>query len=306
MRQRFAPSPTGDLHLGGAYVALAAWLRARAAGDAFIVRDEDLDRPRVVAGAIDRILDDLLWLGLDWDEGPRIGGPHAPYAQSERSALYDAAIATLDVYPCTCTRAEIASSAPHGAEPRYPGTCRDPKNRKPGRPASLRLRVPEGVVAFEDELHGPQRQDVAAEVGDFVLRRADGVASYQLAVAVDDLAMEVGEVVRGEDLLASTARQVLLMRLLGGRPPRWVHLPLVLGPDGTRLAKRHQSAWTGSTVAELRDAGISASEIVAELASALGIPCAAGVVPGALVGVGVPRRSTPYSAPPGWVKLRSQ
>lgn len=306
MRQRFAPSPTGDLHLGGAYVALAAWLRARAAGDAFIVRDEDLDRPRVVAGAIERILDDLSWLGLDWDEGPRVGGPHAPYAQSERGALYDAAIESLDVYPCTCTRAEIASSAPHGVEPRYPGTCRDPKNRKSGRPAALRLRVPPGVVAFEDEIHGPQAQDVAATVGDFVLRRADGVASYQLAVAVDDLAMEVGEVVRGDDLLSSTARQVLLMRLLGGAPPRWVHLPLVLGPDGTRLAKRHQAAWTGSTVAELRDAGISASEIVAELAAALGIPCCAGVAPRELVGVGVPRRLTPYRAPAGWVRPRSQ
>jgi glutamyl-tRNA synthetase len=306
LRQRFAPSPTGDLHLGGAYIALAAWLRARNAGDAFVVRDEDLDRPRVVPGAIDRILDDLSWLGLDWDEGPRVGGPHAPYSQSQRDHLYEEAIRALGdrVYPCTCTRAEIASSAPHAAEVRYPGTCRDPKNRKAGRAASLRLWVPEGVVRFVDEIHGPQEQDVAAVVGDFVLRRADGVASYQLAVVVDDIAMNIGEIVRGDDLLSSTARQIVLIELLGAKPPRWVHLPLVLGPDGSRLAKRHQSQWMGSTVRELREAGVSASEIVTELASALGI--SRGIAPREMVGGGVPRRIRPWTVPSLWVTPRSQ
>lgn len=309
LRQRFAPSPTGDLHLGGAYIALAAWLRARASGDAFVVRDEDLDRPRVVPGAIDRILDDLTWLGLDWDEGPRVSGPHAPYAQSQRAQIYERAIAALGdlVYPCTCTRAEIAASAPHAGEegPRYPGTCRDPKNRRADRQASLRLRVPEGVVSFDDEIHGPQREDVAEVVGDFVLRRADGIAAYQLAVVVDDLAMNIEEVVRGDDLLGSTARQVLLMQLLGGRVPRFVHLPVVLGPDATRLAKRHQSRWVGSTIRELADLGISSEEIVGELGAALGVgdgPTTAKL----LVGAGIPRRTTPYSVPARWVRPRSQ
>ncbi len=278
-------------------MALAAWLRARASSGAssgassnergaFVVRMEDLDPPRVVPGAADRILDDLAWLGLDWDEGPRLlgmgGGPHGPYEQSRRGEHYARAIAKLDalglVYPCTCTRAEIAraSSAPHAGEegPIYPGTCRDPAKRRSDRPAALRLRVPHRVIAFDDAVAGHQSEDVASAVGDFVLRRADGVASYQLAVVVDDLEMEIDEVVRGDDLLSSTARQILLFELLsvaeGRRAPRFVHLPMVLGPDGERLAKRHQSRFTGSTVRELRDAK-AADEIVGELAAALGV-----------------------------------
>ena len=277
MRGRFAPSPTGDLHLGGAYVALVAHDRVRAqGGGAFVVRMEDLDPPRVVPGAGARILDDLEWLGLHEDEGLRRGGPHAPYAQSARGAVYADAIARLEagghVYPCTCSRAEIAraSSAPHAGEegPRYPGTCRDEAKRKPGRPVALRLRVPDDerrIVSFDDALRGPVREDVAKAAGDFVLRRGDGVASYQLAVVVDDAAMEVDEVVRGDDLLASTGRQVLLARLLDVRSPRFVHVPVVRGPDGERLAKRHQSSVRGTTIHELREAGISAAEVTSEL-----------------------------------------
>ena len=312
MRQRFAPSPTGDLHLGGAYIALAAFLRARIRGDAFVVRVEDLDPPRVVPGATERILDDLRWLGLDWDEGPRVGGPRAPYSQSLRGALYDRAIESLGalVYPCTCTRAEIVASAPHlGDEgPRYPGTCRDPRRRRSDRPAALRLRVPEGVTTFRDEIHGDQRQDVSEVVGDFVLRRADGVASYQLAVVVDDLAMSIDEVVRGDDLLSSTARQVLLFELLGSPGPRWVHLPLVVGPDGNRLAKRHQGMFRGTTVAELREAHRSPEEILGALGAALGViaePRPMGAL--ALIaaaGQRIPRRETPFPVPPHWLQAR--
>ncbi len=279
---RFAPSPTGDLHLGGAFTALAAWLRARAVGGLFLLRVEDLDPPRVVPGAEGRILADLRWLGLDWDEGPDVGGPGGPYRQSDRHGLYDAALTQLEeagnLYPCTCSRTEIAriASAPHAGEggPVYPGWCRDPSNRKAGRVPALRLRVPEGPearVAFSDAFCGPQEEAVAAAVGDFVLKRVDGLYAYQLAVVVDDLAMGVTEVVRGADLLDSTARQILLARMLGGTPPTFAHVPLVLGPDGERLAKRHQSFVKGSTVAELRAAGVSVQEILGVLAKALGL-----------------------------------
>jgi glutamyl-tRNA synthetase len=267
-----------------------------------VLRVEDLDPPRVVPGATERILDDLRWLGLDWYEGP--------YFQSQRSELYNQAIDSLDTYPCTCSRAEIVASAPHLGEegPRYPGTCRDPRNRKPGRPAAIRLRVPDRVVTFEDEIHGHVEQNVFEAVGDFVLRRADGVASYQLAVVVDDLAMRIEEVVRGDDLLLSTARQQLLIELLGGTPPRWVHLPLVLGPDGSRLAKRHQASFRGSTIPELRAMGVSQQEILGALGAALGlIPEAQPLPLSALVDAAerqIPRRFTPWSVPPQWVTAR--
>ncbi|MFN8542958.1 MAG: tRNA glutamyl-Q(34) synthetase GluQRS [Candidatus Binatia bacterium] len=277
-RGRFAPSPTGDLHLGSAATALVAWLSARAAGGRLVLRVEDLDPPRVVAGAEARQLDDLRWLGLDWDEGPDVGGPHAPYRQSERAAHYAAAIAALErrglVYRCDCSRADVArvASAPHAGEegPRYPGTCR---TRDPGatawkRPPALRLRVPDETVTVEDALHGPLRENVWRSAGDFVLRRGDGVFAYQLAVVVDDLAMGITEVVRGHDLLGSTPRQVLLARLLGGTPPAVAHVPLVLSTDGTRLAKRSGMV----LVRERRAAGATPAEVVGEIARTLGLP----------------------------------
>jgi glutamyl-tRNA synthetase len=276
IRTRFAPSPTGDLHLGGAWTALASWAVARRAGGALVLRVEDLDPPRVVRGSTERIVDDLRWLGLDWDEGPDVGGPFAPYAQSERGTLYEAAIAELArrglVYACDCSRAEIArvASAPHpGEEAVYPGKCRDaPPGRALKRDPALRLRLPDRAnESIEDGALGVIAQDVARECGDFVLRRGDGVFAYQLAVVVDDLAMGITDVIRGADLASSTPRQALLARLLGGAPPRYTHLPLVVATDGARLAKRTG----GASVRALRGAGISASTIVGKLAHGLGM-----------------------------------
>jgi glutamyl-tRNA synthetase len=276
IRTRFAPSPTGDLHLGGAWTALASWGVARRSGGALVLRIEDLDPPRVVRGSAARIVDDLRWLGMDWDEGPDVGGPFVPYTQSERGALYEAAIADLTsrglVYACDCSRAEIArvASAPHpGEEAVYPGTCRDASpTRALKRDPALRLRLPEGVrERIEDGALGLIEQDVARECGDFVLRRADGVFAYQLAVVVDDLAMGITDVIRGADLAGSTPRQALLTRLLGGTPPRYTHLPLVVASDGARLAKRTG----GASVRALRDSGVDPRAIVGRLAYGLGM-----------------------------------
>lgn len=322
IRARFAPSPTGDLHLGGALCALAAFVRARASGGAFVVRMEDLDPPRVVPGAAERILDDLAWLGLLEDEGPRVGGAYGPYVQSARLDRYAAAIDALAaqglVYPCTCSRAEIGrlASAPHAGEegPRYPGLCREGP-RAPGRPAAARVRAPEdarGVVSFDDLVLGPREEDVAAAGGDFVLRRADGVYAYQLAVAYDDGAMEVSEVWRGDDLLASTARQLFLLRALALPSPRYGHLPVVRGPDGERLAKRHQAGVRGSTIAELREDGVEADEVLAELGGWLGLSDApgargAGRALDGLVAAARARPIVPRSAfvPARWIRARS-
>jgi glutamyl-tRNA synthetase len=282
MRTRFAPSPTGDLHIGGAWTALASWAVARATGGPTVLRVEDIDTPRVVAGSSARIADDLAWLGLDSDEGPppfltRESGPHAPYTQSERSPLYLGAIERLEregrVYRCDCSRAEIAraASAPHAGEDLvYPGTCRDlPQDRAFKRPPALRLRVaPEETVTFEDLCRGRITERVATAAGDFVLRRGDGIFAYQLAVAVDDAAMEIDLVVRADDLLASTARQLLLVRLLGApHVPRYAHLPLVVGTDGARLAKRAR----GATVTDLRARGFTPEVVLGTLAHGLGL-----------------------------------
>ncbi len=276
-RGRFAPSPTGDLHLGSAATALIAWRRARANGGALVMRIEDIDTPRVVAGSEARQLEDLRWLGIDWDEGPDVGGPCGPYRQSERSGLYEAALARLAaqglLYLCDCSRREVAgvASAPHVGEegPRYPGTCRPSgmQARNFRRPPAVRLRVPEGTVVVSDAWQGRLTQDVAAEVGDFVLKRGDGIYAYQLAVVVDDLAMGVTEVVRGHDLLRSAPRQALLAQLLGGRSPQFAHVPLVVDAAGKRLEKRDP----GQTLRGLREAGVPAAAIVGQLASALGL-----------------------------------
>jgi glutamyl-tRNA synthetase len=267
VRTRFAPSPTGDLHLGGAWTALASWVVARRAGGASLLRIEDIDVPRVVAGSRERIEDDLRWLGLDWDEEPVL--------QSARSADYERAIAMLAaqglVYPCDCSRAELAraASAPHeGDEAVYPGLCRDrDPSRAMKRPPALRVRVPDEAVAYDDGAVGHVTQNLAREVGDFVLRRGDGVYAYQLAVVVDDVAMGVTDVVRGADLVGSTARQIWLARTLGLTPPRYVHVPLVVAPEGSRLEKRTQ----GATVRAVREAGVSASMVIGALAHGLGL-----------------------------------
>jgi len=268
-RGRFAPSPTGELHLGNARTAILAWLWARSAGGGFTLRMEDLDRPRVRPGLAERQLQELSWLGLTWDEGPdpvtfADAGARGPYRQSERAARYGAAVAQLgdQVYECFCSRAEIAAaSAPHGPQddgPRYPGTCahltaEERAERRRTRAPALRLRVPPGPVRFHDELQGAQEFDPQAAVGDFVLRRADGIFAYQLAVAIDDAAMGVTQVLRGDDLLPSTARQILLYRLLGLREPRWAHAGLVAGASGERLSKRDQAASLSSLRASGRD-----------------------------------------------------
>jgi glutamyl-tRNA synthetase len=293
IRGRFAPSPTGSLHVGNARTALLAWLDVRFRGGLVAMRVEDLDGPRVRPGLEARILDELRWLGLDWDEGPDVGGPHGPYRQSERGAIHAAALDRLRgagvAYPCFCSRAEIsqASQAPHVSDegPRYPGTCRDlsrdeQAGRAARRPPAWRFRVPAGPVPFRDRFHGECSFDVAATVGDFVVARADGVPAYQLAVAVDDAAMGVTDVLRGDDLLPSTARQLLIYRALGLPVPAFAHVPLVVGADGERLAKRHGAL----SVGELRERGVEPSALVGLLAAASGlVPPGARVMPPDLV-----------------------
>jgi len=238
---RFAPSPTGTLHLGNLRTAMLAWLFARSAGSRFLVRMEDLDTGRVKPGVAEEQLADLAAIGLDWDG-------EVAY-QSARLELYEDALATLRregrIYECFCTRAEIreAASAAHGplAEGAYPGTCLRltaaelAEKRASGRPPALRVRADAEHVRFEDRLHGAQE----GVVDDFVVQRNDGAVAYNLAVVVDDAAQGIEEVVRGDDLLDSTPRQLFLARLLGVSAPRHAHVPLVLGPDGARLAKRH-------------------------------------------------------------------
>ena len=246
-----------------------------------MLRVEDLDRPRVRQGATQRMLDDLRWLGIDWDEGPDVGGPYAPYMQSERQELYIASLQRLQeaglLYPCYCSRAEIAraASAPHEDEgPRYPGTCRylSEKQRREfewaGRRPSLRFRVDdERVVAFRDLLEGRQQQHVQRVVGDFIVRRADGIFAYQFAVVVDDGLMQITQVVRGEDLLASTERQILLYETLGFPVPTFAHVPLFVDGEGKRLSKRLQS----EGLEPLRAAGATPARVVGQLAASCGL-----------------------------------
>jgi glutamyl-tRNA synthetase len=280
-RGRFAPTPSGALHVGSARTAFAAALSAWSEGGRFVLRVEDLDAVRAAPGATTAMLDDLRWLGLDWDEGPDVGGPSAPYAQRERAALYAATLAWLRdrglVYPCACSRrdVELAAQAPHQAEPVYPGTCRDrdpdevvARARALGRGVSWRLRTDPAApaVVVRDQVALAFAQQVHREVGDFVVVRADGVAAYQLAAVVDDVAMGVTEVVRGDDLLASTPRQIALYAALGAAPPTWAHVPLVLGGDGERLAKRSGSMG----IAALRERGVTASWLRGWLLESLG------------------------------------
>lgn len=280
-RGRFAPSPTGDLHLGSAATAMFAAAFARRARGQLILRVEDLDPPRVVAGAEASQLADLDWLGIRFDEQPGASRSHGtgPFRQSERLPLYQAALDELArrdlVYLCDCSRAEIAraASAPHAGEegPVYPGTCRayGLAPRAFRRPPAVRLRTPPGETVVDDGADGFV-EDVARAAGDFVLRRGDGVFAYQLAVVVDDVTMGIREVVRGWDLRSSAARQVLLARLLGAPAPRYVHVGLLVNDAGVRLSKRDG----GSTVREVREAGRSPAELLRALARAYGFSIA--------------------------------
>ena len=253
---RFAPSPSGRIHLGNIFCSLLAWLSARQKGGRVVLRIEDLDTARCPRRYAEQRERDLQWLGLTWDEGPGVGGLHGPYEQSARTALYQAALARLEeqglVYPCFCTRAELhAASAPHREDGQviYPGTCARLtaeealwRAKETGRAPALRLRVPDERISFTDGHMGPYGENLLQECGDFLLRRSDGMFAYQLAVVVDDAAMAVTEVVRGEDLLSSTPRQLYLYRLLDLPAPAFFHVPLLLTHDGRRLSKRNADA----------------------------------------------------------------
>lgn len=276
---RLAPSPTGAQHVGNARTFLLAWLSIRSQGGRLILRMEDIDSPRVKPGAAQQAIEDLQWLGLDWDEGPDLGGPQLSYVQTERLALYDRALRQLKdrelAYPCTCSRSEVAAaaSAPHvGQEgPRYPGTCTGNNAAKGNELApgtfAWRLRTSDQSRTFRDGLAEEVRCNVHAELGDFVIAKADGTPAYQLAVVVDDHEMGITEVVRGDDLLPSAFRQLELYDLFGWEPPRFIHVPLVIGEDGRRLAKRH-----GDTrLATFRAAGVRSEQIIGLVAWSCGL-----------------------------------
>lgn len=257
---RFAPSPTGRMHLGNVYAALMSYRSVKERGGRWVLRIEDLDRQRSRMEYARQIEDDLLWLGLEWDEGGIDGiGPNGPYCQSLRGDIYAEHLSRLRqmglTYPCTCTRAEImATQAPHQSDGRviYSGRCRPEVMpgvvSEPAARHSTRLWVPDRDICFTDRNFGPQRVSLARECGDFLLRRADGEWAYQLAVVVDDALMGVTEVVRGADLLLSSAQQIHLYELFGYPIPEFAHIPLKTNAAGQRLAKRDASM----SMAELR------------------------------------------------------
>jgi len=267
-RGRLAPSPTGLLHLGHARTFWIAAQRAIQHSGTLILRNEDLDPQRSKAEFVQAMLEDLRWLGIRWQEGPDCGGPHGPYSQSERRDRYLAAWRSLrdrgSIYPCTCSRKDLAqaASAPNeDDEPVYPGKCRSRTDAaRFAEPAGVnwRFRAPEGgPVGFPDLHLGPQEFMAGRDFGDFVVWRRDDVPAYQLAVVVDDSAMRITEVVRGADLLKSTARQLLLYRALGWKPPAFYHCDLVLDESGVRLAKRHDAL----SIRRMREAGRTAEEV---------------------------------------------
>jgi glutamyl/glutaminyl-tRNA synthetase len=250
-RGRLAPSPTGYLHLGHAKTFWTAQERARGHRGTLILRNEDLDRARCRPEFVTALFEDLRWLGLEWSEGPDVGGPFAPYNQSERMDFYRAVLERLRagnfIYPCACSRRDVrqAAAAPHAEddEPIYPGTCRSKRLSEIGaQKFNWRFRVPDGqTIAFRDENCGEQKFVAGDDFGDFIVWRHDDLPAYQLACVVDDAAMGITEVVRGADLLVSTARQLLLYHALGWRPPRFFHCELVRDEQGRRLAKRHDA-----------------------------------------------------------------
>jgi glutamyl-tRNA synthetase len=251
-RGRLAPSPTGLLHLGHARTFWVAQERARANGGTLVLRNEDIDSTRFRLEFVPQMIEDLRWFGFEWQEGPDCGGPFGPYSQSERRSFHAAALEKLRergfVYPCTCSRKDIrdAASAPNAGDdegPIYPGTCREKQKAEIGKQKfSWRFRVPDGeTISFADGNCGEQKFVAGKDFGDFVVWRHDDVPAYQLACVVDDAAMGITEVVRGADLLMSTARQILLYRALGLTPPEFFHCALMLDEKGKRLAKRHDA-----------------------------------------------------------------
>lgn len=267
---RLAPSPTGAQHVGNARTYLIAWLAARSCNGKVVLRIEDLDSPRIKKGAAEQACADLRWLGLDWDG--------VPLVQTQRLGLYQAALEQLKgqelVYPCTCSRSDIeqAASAPHQEHegPAYPGTCSQRRAADAAsltdRPYAWRFRIGPGISRYVDGYRGPTEIDLHQIGGDFVVGKAEGTPAYQLAVVVDDAAQQITEVIRGDDLVPSTPRQLLLYRALGWTPPRFTHVPLVVGPDGRRLAKRH-----GDTrLATLRQAGVGPERLLGLLAWSCG------------------------------------
>jgi glutamyl-tRNA synthetase len=274
VRGRLAPSPTGVLHLGNARSFLLAWLELRSVGGQIVLRIEDLDGPRIRSGAEEAILEDFAWLGLDWDEGP--------FRQRDRIGEYRAVLETWHraglVYPCVCTRRDIeaAASAPHAGEegPVYPGTCRGlypdaaSARRASGQAVAWRFHAPPGtVVSIHDQIAGQKRFRVDQELGDFVVWKKDDEAAYQLAVVVDDARLGINQVLRGDDLLPSAARQELLYQAMGAAVPAWLHVPLVVGTDGRRLAKRHGD----TSLRHLRNEGYTAREVLQWCARVSGI-----------------------------------
>lgn len=276
---RFAPTPSGRMHLGNLFCALLAWLSARSQNGRVVLRIEDLDPDRSRAEYAEQTERDLEFLGLDWDEGGSKGGPNGPYCQQQRSSYYGELLKRLEamglVYPCFCTRAELhAASAPHASDGDviYSGKCRDlpPEEAErlmKGRSPALRLRVPDRNVRFVDGHCGEYGQNLLRDCGDFILRRSDGVFAYQLAVVADDAAMGVTEVARGRDLISSTPRQIYLYELLGFKPPRFVHAPLLLAADGRRLSKRDRDI----SLEALAEKGYSGEDIVGRLAYLAGL-----------------------------------
>lgn len=276
IKGRFAPSPTGRMHLGNVFSALLSWLSARVQGGTWLLRIEDIDPQRSRRNWAEWIMDDLEWLGLEWDEGPRSGGDSGPYFQSERGEIYEHYLRRLQegglVYPCYCSRADIlATQAPHESDGRvvYKGTCRHLPPGTGHGAAALRMMVPEGghgIRQFTDGHYGIQKVDLTTQCGDFIVRRKDGAWAYQLAVVVDDALMGVTEVVRGRDLLLSSPQQIYTAECLGFTPPRFTHLPLLCNAAGQRLSKRDSSL----DMSSLRERH-SAREIIGFLAHTAGL-----------------------------------
>lgn len=275
---RFAPSPSGRMHLGNIFTALLAWLSVRKRAGKWVLRIEDLDPQRSKYEYARLIEDDLHWLGLDWDEGGIDGtGPNGPYMQSRRGGFYEEALAEIIkqgfAYPCFCTRADImATSAPHQSDGRiiYGGRCRPETLPSPfpeiDRPHAVRLAVPDRTFSFCDKVCGPQQSNLKDDCGDFILRRADGAWAYQLAVVVDDAGMQISEVVRGNDLLLSTAQQLYLYDILGLKAPEFAHVPLVCNNSGLRLSKRDRSLSM-----ELMRGKMSAEQVIGYAAALAGL-----------------------------------